>query len=59
MRGYPMPKTRVVVTDAQVEAARMIIEHDKATGRETSEAIRKIAEAIPTVTKSASRKRGN
>jgi hypothetical protein len=44
-----MPKTRVVVTDAQVEAARMIVDHDKAIGRETSEAIRKIAEAIPEV----------
>jgi hypothetical protein len=44
-----MPKTRVVVTDAQVEAARMIVDHDKAVGRETSEAIRKIAEALPEV----------
>ena len=44
-----MPKTRVVVTDAQVEAARMIVDHDRAVGRETSEAIRKIAEAIPDV----------
>lgn len=59
MRGYPMPKTRVVVTDAQVEAARMIIEHDKANGRETSEAIRKIAEAAPTTTKSSARKRSD
>jgi hypothetical protein len=42
-----MPKARVVVTDAQVEAARMIVDHDKAVGRETSEAIRKIAEAVP------------
>ena len=44
-----MPKTRVVVTDAQVEAARMIVDHDRAVGRETSAAIRKIAEAIPEV----------
>jgi hypothetical protein len=44
-----MPKRRVVVTDAQVEAARMIVDHDRALGRETSEAIRKIAEAIPQV----------
>ena len=44
-----MPKTRVVVTDAQVEAARMIVDHDKARGRKTSEAIRKIAEAVPLV----------
>jgi len=44
-----MPKTRIVVTDAQVEAARMIVDHDKATGRKTSEAIRKIAEAVPQV----------
>ena len=57
MRGYPMPKTRVVVTDAQVEAARMIIEHDKATGRETSEAIRKIAEAAPAVIKPSRKRR--
>jgi hypothetical protein len=59
MRGYPMPKTRVVVTDAQVEAARMIVEHDKAMGRESSAAIRKIAEATPTATKPGSRKRGD
>jgi hypothetical protein len=45
-----MPKTRVVVTDAQVEAARMIVDHDKALGKETSDAIRRIAEAVPTVT---------
>jgi hypothetical protein len=44
-----MPKTRVVVTDAQVEAARMIVDHDKALGRETPDAIRKIAEAVPQV----------
>jgi translation elongation factor EF-4 len=44
-----MPKTRIVVTDAQVEAARMIVARDKATGRKTSEAIRKIAEAVPRV----------
>jgi hypothetical protein len=48
-----MPKTRVVVTDAQVEAARMIIDHDRAAGRETSEAIRKIAAAIPLVANGA------
>lgn len=42
-----MPKTRVVVTDAQVEAARMIVDHDKALGRKTPDAIRKIAEAVP------------
>ena len=57
MRGYPMPKTRVVVTDAQVEAARMIVEHDKTLGRETSEAIRKIAEAAPTASQPSARKR--
>lgn len=45
-----MPKTRIVVTDAQVEAARMIVDHDKALGRETPESIRKIAEAVPQVT---------
>lgn len=44
-----MPKATVVVTDAQVEAARMIVDHDKALGRETPDAIRKIAEAIPRV----------
>lgn len=48
-----MPKTRVVVTDAQVEAARMIVDHDKARGRKTSEAIRKIAEAVPRAASSA------
>ncbi|HEY2575606.1 MAG TPA: hypothetical protein VGI74_04800 [Streptosporangiaceae bacterium] len=53
-----MPKTRVVVTDAQVDAARMIVEHDKDLGRETSEAIRKIAEAAPTAVKPSARKRG-
>jgi hypothetical protein len=52
-----MPKTRVVVTDAQVEAARMIVEHDKALGRETSEAIRKIAEAAPSTGKPSARER--
>ena len=40
-----MPK-KIVVTDAQVEAARMIVAHNDATGRETSAAIRKIAEAV-------------
>jgi hypothetical protein len=54
-----MPKTRVVVTDAQVEAARMIVDHDKALGRETSEAVRKIAEAIPKVTEPSSAKPRN
>jgi hypothetical protein len=54
-----MPKTRVVVTDAQVEAARMIVEHDKAMGRETSEAIRKIAEAAPATVKRSNRKRSD
>lgn len=44
-----MPKARVVVTDAQVEAARMIVDYDKALGRETPAAIRKIAEAVPRV----------
>lgn len=41
-----MSKARIIlVTDAQVEAARMIVDHDKAVGRETSEAVRKIAGA--------------
>jgi hypothetical protein len=31
----------------------MIVDHDKALGRETSEAIRKIAEAIPRVAESS------
>jgi hypothetical protein len=52
-----MPKTRVVVTDAQVEAARMIVDHDKALGRETSEAIRRIAEAVPKVAEPRSAER--
>jgi hypothetical protein len=53
-----MPKTtRIVVTDAQVEAARMIIDHDRATGRETSEAIRKIAAAVPLVANGAGSQR--
>ena len=38
---------KIVVTDAQVKAAQMIVSHDKATGRETDEATRKIAEAKP------------
>jgi hypothetical protein len=38
-------KTTIIVTDAQVEAARMIVDHDKTTGRQTPEAIRKIADA--------------
>jgi hypothetical protein len=48
-----MPKTRVVVTDAQVEAARMIVDHDEATGRKTPVAIRKIAAAVPQVANGA------
>jgi hypothetical protein len=52
-----MPKTRVVVTDAQVEAARMIVDHDKALGRETSEAIRRIAEAVPKAAEPSSAER--
>jgi hypothetical protein len=44
-----MPKTRVVSTDAQVEAARMIVDHDEATGRKTPGAIHKIAAAVPQV----------
>jgi hypothetical protein len=52
-----MPKTRVVVTDAQVEAARMIVAHDKALGLETSEAVRRIAEAVPKVTGAGSAER--
>lgn len=52
-----MPKTRVVVTDAQVEAARMIVDHNKSLGRETSDAVRRIAEAVPTVAEPDSAKR--
>ena len=44
-----MPKATVVVTDAQVEAARMIVDHGKALARETPAAISKIAEAVPRV----------
>jgi hypothetical protein len=40
-------KYRIVVTDAQVEAAQMIIERDQAAGRVTPEEIRKIAAAEP------------
>jgi hypothetical protein len=49
-----MPKKTVVVTDAQVEAARIIVDHDKAVGRETPAAIRKIAEAVPRVASAVS-----
>jgi uncharacterized protein YegP (UPF0339 family) len=38
---------KIVVTDAQVKAAQMIVDRDRATGRETDEATRKIAEAKP------------
>ena len=38
---------RVTVTDAQVAAAKMIVEHDRAAGCETAAPIRKIAEATP------------
>jgi len=38
---------KIVVTDAQVKAAQMIVDHDRAVGRETDEATRKIAEAKP------------
>jgi Helix-turn-helix domain len=41
-----MPE-EIVVTDAQVKAAQMIVDHDKAAGRETDESVRKIAEARP------------
>lgn len=37
----------IVVTDAQVKAAQMIVDQDKSAGRETDESIRKIAEARP------------
>ena len=37
--------TEVPVTPSQVKAAKRIVERDSANGRETSEAIRKIAEA--------------
>ncbi|HEY2552640.1 MAG TPA: hypothetical protein VGI64_18885 [Streptosporangiaceae bacterium] len=36
---------KVYVTDAQADAARMIVERNSAKGRPTSESIRKIAEA--------------
>jgi len=36
---------KIVVTDAQVKAAQMIVDRDRAAGRETDEATRKIAEA--------------
>ena len=39
-----MAKT-VYVTDAQAEAARMIVERDSAKGKPTPESIRKIAAA--------------
>lgn len=38
---------KVYVTDAQAEAARMIIERNSARGKQTSEPIRKIATARP------------
>jgi Helix-turn-helix domain len=41
---------KILVTDAQVKAAQMIVDHDEATGRETDEATRKIAEAKPRAT---------
>lgn len=40
-----MPKD-VRVTPSQVQAAKRIVERNLARGRETSEAIRKIAEAV-------------
>jgi hypothetical protein len=54
----PRP-VRVTVTDAQVEAARMLVEHDRALGRETAAPVRRIAEAtpVPGHTKRASRHR--
>jgi hypothetical protein len=41
---------KIFVTDAQVKAAQMIVDHDEATGQETDAATRKIAEATPRVT---------
>lgn len=38
---------KVFVTDAQVKAAQMIVDRDKALGRQTDEAIRRIANAVP------------
>lgn len=38
---------KIVVTDAQVKAAQMIVDRDRAIGRETDEATRMIAEAKP------------
>lgn len=40
-------REKIFVTDAQVKAARMIVDHDRAEGRETDQAIRKLAEADP------------
>jgi aquaporin Z len=46
--SLPAPSApTVVVTDAQVEAAKMIVDRDRAAGRKTSEAIHKIAQATP------------
>lgn len=42
-----MTARKVYVTDAQADAARMIVDHDTANGRETAESIRKIADAQP------------
>lgn len=39
---------KVYVTDAQVRAAQMILDHDEAAGRETDAATQKIAQARPT-----------
>ena len=36
---------KIFVTDAQVEAAQMIVDRDRAAGRKTRAAIRKIAQA--------------
>jgi hypothetical protein len=38
---------KIVVTDAQVMAAQMLVDHDRARGREPDPATRKIAEARP------------
>jgi hypothetical protein len=40
-----MTEVEVIVTPAEVEAANMIVELDKANGEETPEAIKKIANA--------------
>lgn len=49
----PSSLDSTTVTDAQVKAAKMLIEHNRVTSQETPEAVRKVAETAPEVSADA------